>query len=168
MLFRSRGRREEFLRFDWPDEVPDPQSEETFRRSRLDWSLREREPHAATLRLHRDLLRLRADEPALRPGGVEVAVMYGEQNGDEGWILVELARSGEADLVAAFNLTPNAREVPLPPRLDEAQWELRFATDDVRYGGTGSPVTFAAGRLVLPAWSAALFGRIGRARDLVT
>ncbi|MEX1021998.1 MAG: malto-oligosyltrehalose trehalohydrolase [Dehalococcoidia bacterium] len=48
------------------ERIPDPQARETFERSRLDWSERDREPHASTLRLHRALLALRRDEPALR------------------------------------------------------------------------------------------------------
>ncbi len=40
-----RGRREEFAAFGWQVSVPDPQDEETFRRSTLDHGLKEREPH---------------------------------------------------------------------------------------------------------------------------
>src|SRR6185503_1368635 len=73
-----RGRREEFRRFDWQAEVPDPQAEATFARSRLEWARRREGRHAELLRLHRDLLRLRRAELALRPGAVEVSVRGGD------------------------------------------------------------------------------------------
>ncbi|HEX6988830.1 MAG TPA: ABC transporter substrate-binding protein, partial [Bacillota bacterium] len=48
------------------DAVPDPQDPETFRRSKLDWSEPDREPHARLLRWYRDLLALRRAQPDLR------------------------------------------------------------------------------------------------------
>lgn len=44
--------------------LADPASVETFERSGLDWSARER--NAPVLRLHRDLLALRRTDPAIR------------------------------------------------------------------------------------------------------
>ncbi|HEY4640733.1 MAG TPA: malto-oligosyltrehalose trehalohydrolase [Thermoanaerobaculia bacterium] len=61
-----RGRRDEFKEFKWAGEAPDPHDEETFRRSRLNWSLKSAEQHAALWNLYRDLLRLRRETPALR------------------------------------------------------------------------------------------------------
>lgn len=56
----TRGRCEEFSYFGWdPGDVPDPQADSTFRRSMLDWSEREREPHADMLAWYRALLELR-------------------------------------------------------------------------------------------------------------
>ncbi|HTM47097.1 MAG TPA: malto-oligosyltrehalose trehalohydrolase [Bryobacteraceae bacterium] len=61
----TEGRRREFRRFDAFSDpearsrIPDPQIEETFRASRLNWDELERAPHAGTLRLYRRLLELR-------------------------------------------------------------------------------------------------------------
>ena len=64
-----RGRRAEFGSHGWAEQdVPDPQDPETFRRSRLDWSEPDREPHARLLGWYRDLIRLRRDTPDLRAG----------------------------------------------------------------------------------------------------
>lgn len=63
----TRGRRKEFADFSaFADpaaraNIPDPQAETTFRRSRLPWLERTREPHASILRLYRALLKLRRD-----------------------------------------------------------------------------------------------------------
>jgi maltooligosyltrehalose trehalohydrolase len=64
----TEGRRKEFADFARfaGDTVPDPQALETFTRSRLDWSEAERLPHAPVRALYRELLRMRATEPALK------------------------------------------------------------------------------------------------------
>jgi maltooligosyltrehalose trehalohydrolase len=64
-----KGRREEFKAFEdfaHGAPIPDPQAEETFVRSRLDWSRRDTASGAAALRWHRSLLQLRREHPALR------------------------------------------------------------------------------------------------------
>ena len=57
-----KGRREEFKEFAWQGEVPDPQAEETFLRSKLDRARKD----PAMLEWHRALLRLRRGHPALQ------------------------------------------------------------------------------------------------------
>jgi maltooligosyltrehalose trehalohydrolase len=52
-----RGRREEFKRFDWVGEAPDPHDEETFQRSKLTWK-----ENDSVRKLYRDLLRLRREK----------------------------------------------------------------------------------------------------------
>ncbi|MGH3870757.1 MAG: malto-oligosyltrehalose trehalohydrolase [Pseudonocardiaceae bacterium] len=61
-----RGRYAEFAEHGWDDvDVPDPNDEQTFLRSRLDWSEPGAEPHATLLRLYRDLIALRKRCPEL-------------------------------------------------------------------------------------------------------
>ena len=61
----TEGRRKEFERFPQfsdPNErerIPDPNSPDTFRASKPNWTDRERSPHAEWLALHRELLQLR-------------------------------------------------------------------------------------------------------------
>lgn len=68
----TEGRRHEFRHFaafsspDTRERIPDPQADETFGASRLVWAEREREPHAAVVRLYRALLALRRAHPAFR------------------------------------------------------------------------------------------------------
>jgi maltooligosyltrehalose trehalohydrolase len=61
------GRRDEFKSFaSFQGEVPDPQSEETFARSRIDWRRRSSPQGEAALRWHKALLGLRREHPALQ------------------------------------------------------------------------------------------------------
>ncbi len=65
----SEGRRTEFAAFGWdPAAIPDPQDPATVEMARLDWSERDREPHAGMLDWYRELIRLRRSTPALLDG----------------------------------------------------------------------------------------------------
>jgi maltooligosyltrehalose trehalohydrolase len=57
-----RGRREEFAAFGWEGRVPDPQDEQTFSRSYLDHSLKEKEPHRTLLRFYQRLIQIREEQ----------------------------------------------------------------------------------------------------------
>ena len=113
------GRREEFKEFAWQGEVPDPQSEETFRASILD-----RSGGSAELRLlYRELLRLRATIPALRPlRPAPTAVVAGEA-----------AIALVYDAVAVV-LSFGAGSIELPA----GPWEARLDTAEARFGGAGA------------------------------
>jgi maltooligosyltrehalose trehalohydrolase len=72
----TEGRRREFAAFGWdPADVPDPQAQETFQRSKLDWSELDNERHADLLEWHWSLIKLRRQVAFLsdsRLEGVEV------------------------------------------------------------------------------------------------
>ncbi len=64
-----QGRWEEFAAFGWnPEQIPDPQDEQTFLSAKLNWDEREREPHSSMLEWYRSLIRLRKEHPDLSPG----------------------------------------------------------------------------------------------------
>ncbi|MGI8433326.1 MAG: malto-oligosyltrehalose trehalohydrolase [Nocardioidaceae bacterium] len=61
-----RGRRDEFVAFGWRSgDVPDPQSDVTVERSRLNWDEVASEPHARLVQWYGDLMRLRRRRLAL-------------------------------------------------------------------------------------------------------
>ncbi len=65
----SEGRKRDFQHFGWkPDEVPDPEDPETFRRSKLDWSELEQPEHHAMFQWYRDLMHLRRKTLSLNLG----------------------------------------------------------------------------------------------------
>ncbi len=101
-------RRREFSEFGWdPEEIPDPQAEETFARSRLDWEAAEKHPHREILEWHRELIRLRKSRPELTDGRMDLtAVSFDEQ---ERWLVIVRGR-----LTVAVNFSERERKVPLP------------------------------------------------------
>jgi maltooligosyltrehalose trehalohydrolase len=135
------GRKKEFEAIGKFELQIDPQAEETFARSRLDWSKRDTPEGARLLTLYRDLLALRREEPALRPGASETLT-----HGTAEWQTVlrvmplkndiyDHTRSRRA-LLCAFNLSARTREIPIRPEA-LGHWRLRLSTDAVGYGGTG-------------------------------
>jgi maltooligosyltrehalose trehalohydrolase len=116
-----KGRLEEFDDFTWEGEPPDPHAEETFLRSKLNWSLLDRPEHAAMWRWHRQLLALRRDTPALRSldlGTIETRA------DDERQVLLVRRGAGPDQVLLAFNFSDTARTVPPP----EGLWEPLLET----------------------------------------
>jgi maltooligosyltrehalose trehalohydrolase len=61
-----RGRYAEFAEHGWDEtDVPDPNDEQTFQRSKLDWSEPQAQPHAGVLHIYRELIALRRRCPEL-------------------------------------------------------------------------------------------------------
>jgi maltooligosyltrehalose trehalohydrolase len=141
----TAGRRQEFAGFSafrdasQGGEIPDPQSEATFLRSRLRWDERTRAPHAQILALYRELLSLRATLPALRcrdRGSFVVEMLH-----DRGLAMRREAADGSAVLFLAqlgdetHQLSARHSLMSLAPG-DE--WTVKLSTEDRRFGGGGS------------------------------
>jgi maltooligosyltrehalose trehalohydrolase len=102
------GRRAEFGSHGWDTEdVPDPQSEQTFLASKLDWDEPARPGHAEQLAWTRALLALRRARPELSDGRRDrVEVSYDEQ---ARWVVVR-----RGDVAVVCNLGPARQQVPVP------------------------------------------------------
>jgi len=84
----SEGRRSEFASFGWePKDVPDPQDEQTFLRSKLVWDELEEQPHADMLDWYRRLIRLRKETPELTDGHMETTDTRFDE--EARWLIVE-------------------------------------------------------------------------------
>jgi maltooligosyltrehalose trehalohydrolase len=128
------GRRREFAAFAWQGEVPDPQSEDTFNRSRLTWVWPEGSPHAALRRLYADLLAARKAWPALDDFAHRTVRLFSK--GDRATVLemVRGARTEETGKTVQVycNLTDETQ--PLPGAAAEGT-RLLFSSEAGRYGG---------------------------------
>jgi maltooligosyltrehalose trehalohydrolase len=84
----SEGRKKEFEAFGWaPDQIPDPQDEQTFTQSRLNWAELTEEPHASLLQWHKDLISLRHKRSELSDGNLNaVNVRFNEE---AQWLVLE-------------------------------------------------------------------------------
>ncbi|OYW20444.1 MAG: hypothetical protein B7Z55_07255, partial [Planctomycetales bacterium 12-60-4] len=132
-----RGRREEFARFSWADEIPDPLSAETCASAELTWSWPVGSLHAGLRNLYRDLLQLRRLLPALGDYRHRHAELTA---GDSGDLLT--VRRGDPDrsgarLLAVFNLSERPQRCLLP-KWPECPLLLR--SEVARYGGTPGEV----------------------------
>ncbi|MBY0524189.1 MAG: malto-oligosyltrehalose trehalohydrolase [Gemmataceae bacterium] len=116
----------------------DPATEEAFRRSKLDFA--ERRRHAPTYALHRDLLQLRRTDPVFhsqKPRGVDGAVLA-----EEAFVLRFFnAEHGDRLLIVNFGrdlrLDPAPEPLLAPP--EDRRWDVRWSSEDPKYGGHGTP-----------------------------
>jgi maltooligosyltrehalose trehalohydrolase len=133
--------------------LADPGSLETFERCKLDFA--ERARHAEAYALHRDLLKLRRDDPVFRsqrPRGVDGAVL-----GPAAFVLRFFGEKGD-DRLLLINLGPDLRLEPAPepllaPPLDKV-WAVSWSSEEPRYGGCGMAPPGAQGSWLIPAETA--------------
>lgn len=103
----SEGRKKEFAAFGWnPDDVPDPQDEQTFLRSKLNWEEQSRQPHSDMLDWYRKLILLRMSHADLTNGSLEeTQVEYSEE---QKWLVL---RRGAIEVVVNLGSHPLKRRV---------------------------------------------------------
>jgi maltooligosyltrehalose trehalohydrolase len=119
-------------------DLANPADRITFERCKLDFT--ERERHAEIYRMHRDLLRLRREDPVFRrqrPRGVDGAVLA-----QQAFVLRFFAEDG-ADRLLIVNLGRDVHLDPAPEPLlaapAEKIWQMLWSSEDIRYGGIGTP-----------------------------
>ncbi len=130
-------------------EVPDPGDPRSFELCKLDPA--ERAAHGESVALHRDLLRLRREDPVFRrqgEDGIDGAVL-----GAEAFVLRFFAavdgnvgaarRPGSGDRLLLVNLGPDLDLTPAPEPLlappRGCRWRLAWSSEEPRYGGAGTP-----------------------------
>src|SRR5215210_1965167 len=133
--------------------LPPPSDRETFLRCKLDWS--ERERGRPIHDLHRDLIRLRREDPRFReqrPQGLDGAVL-----GENSFVLRFFGEDCD-DRLLLVNLGPRSALEPLPePLLGPPlgfEWKTLWTSEAARYGGPGSSEVLSDRCLVLPAEAA--------------
>jgi len=125
-----QGRKEEFQAFQWDGEPPDPQSEETFLRSRLDWASSRKGRRRLLREFHRTLMELRKSLPSLRTPDRRRMEVQGK-----GRTIFMLRRRREHQIFALFNLggEPASWDLALPP----GTWRKVLESSESRWGGPG-------------------------------
>jgi maltooligosyltrehalose trehalohydrolase len=151
------GRKREFA-MAGGDDPPDPQTEGTFRRSKLNWEQRETGRHAVLLAFYRELLRVRRETPALRfpdRGRMRVTPFPEHQTlAVERW-------DGDDETLLVLNFGDRPAEVRL--MLRTGTWDRVLASADGRWDGPGatapaalvarSEVRFAVAPLALAVYA---------------
>lgn len=128
-----KGRREEFTAFQWEGEIPDPQDEGTFLRSRIDHRLGGSGRHKTLLAFYRELLLLRRDHPVLsRLSKEDMEVMAFES--EKVLYVRRWKGASQTAVVFHFGSAPVSLALPLPP----GRWEKLVDSTEDRWGGTGS------------------------------
>ncbi len=113
----------------------DPQALETFERCKLDWSKTAISPHAAMLRLYRDLIALRKQHPSLANCRKDLTDIQFDE-GSKQWIMRRSDPSGDAALLLC-NFSADRQSVPVTA--GSQTWRLVLWTGDADYGGSSGP-----------------------------
>jgi maltooligosyltrehalose trehalohydrolase len=155
----DRGRREFVAQFpslarpEVQETLPRPDDPETFAGCKLDWS--EVETHHETVALHRDLLRLRREDPTLRlqeRGGIDGAVL-----GENAFVL-RFFGPAEDDRLLLVNLGVDLELHAMPEPLlappEGHDWRLLWSSEHPAYGGSGAPAPSPDEAWVLPGHAA--------------
>jgi maltooligosyltrehalose trehalohydrolase len=121
--------------------LPDPASRSTFERSKLDWT--ERDRHREGFELHRDLLKLRRDDPIFSRQRADLmeaaalssdclAVRFFGELGTANFDRLVIANFGQQ-----LSYWPCPQPLLAPPA--GCAWELLWSSESVCYGGRGTP-----------------------------
>src|SRR5205814_2259484 len=116
--------------------MPDPQAEQTFISSKLDWAEREQAAHAHTLELYRACLQLRAKESIFQsPPRSSWAV----QKIGSGLMGVRW-RSPGGDWLLLLSIAPSAEwptlDDPFVRTRADRRWKLVLSSNEPRFGGS--------------------------------
>jgi len=123
-----RGRTEEFAAFGWATEIPDPQDESTFMRSKLSHTLRTQGTHQTLWTFYRELIRLRRGYLRLANQAVEVG-------GFENSLALRYS-SGTSAIMAFFSFAAKRENVTVAGRA--GTWQKHLDSRDRRWQGPGS------------------------------
>jgi maltooligosyltrehalose trehalohydrolase len=131
----------------------DPGAPETFQRSKLDFTDRER--NVGVLAMHRELLKLRREDPVISKQDRES--LDGAVFGEHAFVLRWFdAEHGDRALVVNLGNELELRPAPEPllAPVGGAQWKLAWSSDDPRYGGSGAVDPCGPAGWLLPTQSA--------------
>ena len=119
--------------------------------------------HAGIYDMHRDLLRLRRDDPviaAAAPGGVDGAYF-----GPGAFVLRFFGEKEDRLLLLNLEIELHLDPAPEPllAPLEGCTWEVMWSSENLRYGGSGMPAIYSEENWRLPGRAAILLRPRGAA-----
>jgi maltooligosyltrehalose trehalohydrolase len=108
-----KGRKEQLSRFNYQEELADPQDESSFEKSKLNWMLRQKKENHQLLEWYRQLITLRRKKEELQNFNKNDIHVY--PINQSGFVLHRQCEGGTAHLLALFNLTDNEINYMMPP-----------------------------------------------------
>ena len=152
----QEGRRREFQSFSWQGEVPDPQSEETFKRSTVQWEDRLEGHHQILWTLYQTLISLRRTIPAL--AALDKASLWTQRWDLEQTLWIHRWQ-GSSQVGYLFNFSQD-HPVEVTPPLPVGSWHRILDTAATQWQGPGSKAPERVDKpvpITLPPLSAVLY-----------
>ncbi|WP_162054876.1 malto-oligosyltrehalose trehalohydrolase [Pontibacter pamirensis] len=131
----QKGRKAEFAYFASKGEAPDPQSEETFNRSKLQRSYTSNEKQKQLREFYKQLIQLRKTAPALaKPDKPNMKVSLEEEK-----LVLHLIHTGAtSNLYCLFNISNQPQETTLVNTSAGRNWKPILNSTDNDWGGSGT------------------------------
>jgi maltooligosyltrehalose trehalohydrolase len=157
----KRGRREEFAAFQWSGEIPDPQDEIIFLRSKINLDLRHEGKNRTLLQFYEALIKLRKE---LYPcSSLDKKGTWIKEFGREKAILIRW-EYGQYRVIGLFNF--NDKPIKIDIAIETGDWEKIFSSASEEWGGMGALVpesihsTGSGGAFVLDTHAFALYRKL--------
>ncbi len=126
-----KGRKQEFAAFHAKGEAPDPQAEETFTHSKLQWEMSRQGDHAVMLDFYKALISLRKDLPALHQ--LNRKHLKTVTDTEKNTLLLKRWDAAQ-EVCCLMNFSDQAQQIVLP--LDK-NWQKIFDSADGKWNGPG-------------------------------
>lgn len=156
------GRKKEFEAYRWNTEPPDPQSEETFNRSRIHWEKRSSGRNKLLLEWNKELIMLRRNREALKNMNKDSIHVY--VCNDHGLVMHRKSNDEKEHILILLNLAATESTFFIPAHsgswiklIDskDAKWNEKM---DGSLADNPSPVIVKAGeRINAPGWSISMY-----------
>jgi len=130
-----QGRKKEFEKFRWKEEPADPQIEETFFKSKIDWTKRQTGDHKILLNYYRELIHLRKNIDALSNLDKESMLVWGD---DERKVITVERWHGKSRVMIVINI--NGSDVSIHNVKHDHQWRKILDSSDQKWNGPGTLV----------------------------
>lgn len=128
-----KGRKEEFKAFQRKGKPLDPQDNNTFLRSKIEWEKRKSGHHKVLLNFYKHLITLRRKTPALSNLDKESLDISGFE---ESKILCMRRWTADNEVSCIFNF--QEKEMKITPSLPEGDWRRKLDSSDTTWNGPGS------------------------------
>jgi len=138
------GRKKEFQTFEWGEDPPDPQDEQVFLDSRLQWDKRKERKYRDLLEWHKALIKLRRTHPLLND--LSRQRIRADLAGGGGLAVHRHSVDGHQHLLCVFNFSPSELLYTLPY---QGEWRMIL--------GSAAATKVPGERVTLPPWGVAVY-----------
>ncbi|RDV14841.1 malto-oligosyltrehalose trehalohydrolase [Pontibacter diazotrophicus] len=125
----QEGRKKEFADYKVNGALTDPQDEETFQRSKLEWGKRNQGKHQKLLKWHQTLIQLRRNHAVLQ--NFDKAAINAQTLEQDGLIFIRQNHDGSEHLICLFNFSEKDLSYTLPNT--KTHWSMLLNSKEVQW-----------------------------------
>lgn len=132
------GRKNDFKAFNWVGEPPDPQSEDTFNKSKLDWSKRKEGNHKIMLEFYKKMISLRKEIPAIYKLDKDRLEAYGFEANKVMYVKRWAEEEDNSHILVIFNFNQEDVDLDMNYFISDYDWLKVIDSAEQQWGGSGS------------------------------